>query len=135
MSSKQNRAKSDTVSRAVRNKQLRQEELRKKLQGLEYIRQLELCAKEYDSIIDDLNKAKTAKAKLTRKDKEELAMISMKLDILAAKRDTLKQKVDLNLRRLKFVLPELKAVELSDPEGNSPLAGLVGTLRDLLGED
>lgn len=120
---------------ATRNRKIRQEELRAKFQGVQYIKQLEDSAKEYDKIIAEIDKATKVKQRLTAKDKEKRLQVNMTLDALKLKLDVVKAKIDLNLRRLKFVVPELKGVELTDPDGNNPLNPLVSIIQKALAED
>jgi len=97
------RGKGDSRTRAARIKEVHREELRKKFKGNEYIRQLELAAKDYDSLYKKVNKRHTTV------DRE---LYKLQLDIIKAK-------VDLNIKRLKFVLPELKAISFEDGDGKS----------------
>ena len=114
--------------RRVKAKQSQQEAIRNKFKGIEYARQLDECYKHLDDILKDLQKAKTAKAKLTKKDVLDLSIIRGKIEILNAQRETIKVKIDLNLKRLKFVVPELKSVELSDPNGDNPYSSFTEML-------
>lgn len=93
----------DTRSRAARIKEVSREELRKKFKGVEYLRQLEQCAKDFDVIHKKL-KQKNAW------DNREVLKVQI---------DVVKAKVDLNMRRLKFVIPELKAMSFEDGDGKS----------------
>jgi len=97
---------------------------------LEYIRQLEICFKDYEKVLKDLSVAKTHKAKLTKKDVDELSTVAMQIDILNMRVMTTKAKVDLNIKRLRFVLPELRAIELTDSIGGNPLGILAEALRE-----
>jgi len=111
----------DTVRRrAAAAKKAQQDEIRNKFKGIEYVRQLEGCYNEYEQILKDLQKAKTNKAKLTSAERTDLSIARSQIEILSARKEVIKAKVDLNLRRLRFVLPELKSIELSDPDGDNP---------------
>lgn len=105
-----------------------QRAVREKFQGVEYVNQLEKVAQEYDLIIAATEKA--TKAKLTEQDKKNVLVINMQLENLKFRLEALKAKADLNFRRLRFVLPELKSIELSDPEGRNPFADLATALRE-----
>jgi len=94
----------DNRTRATKQRDTTREELRKKFKGNEYIRQLELCAKDYDTAM------KKAKGK-------RVGLIDR--DILKLQIDIIKARVDLNIKRLKFVLPELKAISFEDGGGKS----------------
>ena len=93
--------------------------LRNKFKGVEYIRQLELAAKELDELSTALAACKTRRKALTRNQQEQIQATRSQIDIIKVNIDVVKTKIDLNLRRLKFVIPELKAMELTgDGEGN-----------------
>lgn len=94
----------DKRNRVTKIKDAQRDELRNKFKGIEYIRQLEQSAKDYDAL------HKKAKGK-------RVGLIDR--DILKLQIDIIKAKVDLNLRRLKFVLPELKAISFEDGDGKS----------------
>jgi hypothetical protein len=119
------------ATRAKKIKIIQKEAIRAKFKGIEYVRQLELCHKEYEKTFAAMASAR--KKKLTAKDKEELVVIANQLDCLKLGLDIIKAKVDLNIRRLKFVIPELKSTELVDPNGENPLAPLAEFLKEALG--
>lgn len=110
--------KKQPTPRALMRRKEEQDAIRAKFKGIEYARQLDECYKQYDTIHKDLLAAKTRKAKLTKAEREKLLQVRTQIEILNAQRDIVKAKIDLNLRRLKFVLPELKSIELSDPDGS-----------------
>lgn len=122
----------DHRSTAARRRQETQDALREKFKGLEYVRQWELSYKEYEDLQKQLisfsEKRIKAKKKLRSKVKkirekgfDELDTINVELGILSIKMDVIKNKIELNAKRLKFCIPELKSMELTDPNGNSPL--------------
>jgi len=117
----------DNRCRADKIKDRSQKELRKKLKGSQYLVQLGRSYKQYEQIYNELRSTKQRKVeiqtgKITKRRKEELLAISIKLDCLKLQIDVVKAKVDLNLKRLRFVLPELKAVEIDSSTGSNPLA-------------
>jgi len=116
-------------------RQAQTEEVRRKFKAIEYIRQLEESAKEYDRIRDDMKKAVTRRGKLTSKEREELFVIRAQINILKAQLEAIKQKVDLNLRRLRYCVPELKAIEISDPEGSNPFLTFAAAMKEALEDD
>ena len=71
------------------------------------------------------------KKRLTVKDKDKLRMLRMTLDIHNSELQVLKVRIDLNIRRLKFVLPELRSIAITDEDGNNPLATLGMALSQL----
>ena len=117
---------------ASKRRAIRQEELREKLKGLEYIRKLDMLAKDYDQVRKEIDKAAKAKLRLNKDDRKRLTEINQQLNVLKFKVDVIQKQIDLEIRRLKFVLPELKAMELSDPKGENPLSPLVEVLSKAL---
>jgi len=107
----------DTRSRVTRIKQTQREEVRKKMKGLEYVRQLELCMEQLSSEYKKLSNTKMIA--LANKD-----VIDLRIRII-------REKINLNIRRLKFVLPELKAIELTDADGDNPFAKLGAVISEL----
>lgn len=107
----------DTRTFAQRRREVTKDEIRKKFQGIEYVRQLEEAAKEYDEISKALDVAMTRRQKLTQA--EMIRINGLQLDALKVRIDVVKAKVDLNLKRLRYVLPELKAISFEDGNGNS----------------
>ena len=123
----------------VTTKELK-EDLRKRFKGQQLILSLEKNYKKYvklskEIILTKERKLKLATGRISRVQQKELRSIAVKLDIVKMEMDLIKAQVDLNLRRLKFVLPELKSIELSDPEGNNPMGGFVSLLRESLQKD
>lgn len=116
----------DNRTRAQKNRAKAQEDLRSKFKGNQYIVQLAKCYNEYNKILNEVSLTKTRKSKIItsgrigKKQKEELIAISAKLDCLKLSIDIIKAKVDLNLKRLKFCVPEIKAIELRGEDGNNP---------------
>jgi len=127
--------KTDNRTRVQKIRQAQTEEVRRKFKAIEYIRQLEESAKEYDRIRDDMKKAVTRRGKLTSKEREELFVIRAQINILKAQLEAIKQKVDLNLRRLRYCVPELKAIEISDPEGSNPFLTFAAAMKEALEDD
>jgi len=104
--------KLSNATRVQKIKATQREELRNRMKGNEYIRQLDLCMEQLTA---EYTKAKG------RKTVDPNADLRIRI---------IKEKIILNVRRLRFVLPELRSIELSDPQGNNPLAALVHALRD-----
>lgn len=124
--------KTNNLSRVNRIRKTNADEIRKKFKAIEYVRQLEQSAERLEAIVDNLNIAKQLKAKLTVKDIKKISAIRMQIDVLMMQRDTIKVQIDLNLRRLKYCIPELKAMELSDPDGKNPFMSMALQLREAL---
>lgn len=118
------------VATKAERQRLRREELRDKFKADEYIRQLDIAAAQYDELLAAMDVAVTRKKRLTKKDVEQLNATNQQIEALKFKMDVLKQKCDLNFRRLKFVVPELRSIEMTDPEGKNPLGSLADALRD-----
>lgn len=106
--------------RAAENRIIRQEELRKKFQGVEYISQIERDYKELADLSEGVKKAKATKS--------NPLMVSDVIAKADSRAKIIKIKMDTNFRRLKFILPELKSMELTDPNGNNPLDTLGNAL-------
>lgn len=118
--------------RAEENKAIRREALREQLQAKEYLRQIQLIDDELKTLNQELKDLgfdgrKTSKAAIAKQLNEN--------DLAINKADTrvkvLKTRLDLNFKRLNKVLPDLKAVELSDPNGNAPFSSFVDAVREL----
>ena len=119
--------------RITRIKATNKEELRKRFKGMEYIRQLELVYKEYDVLLKELDCAKIKRRKPSSK--EQKMILNLQLDILKQRTEILKSKIDLNFRRLKFVLPELRSIEITDSSDDGLLTPLAQLLKDALEKD
>lgn len=122
--------------RAVENKNIRREALREELKAREYLRQLELIDKEFGEINDHLKNLKGPTARDTKnsgflKANNFIREISRS----EARVKVLKERAVLNFRRLNKVLPDLKAVEISDPEGKNPFANLIEAMRESIQDD
>lgn len=124
--------KPDNRTRTQKIRAEQQEAIRAKFKGIEYVRQLEELSKEYDKLVGET--FRVIKARASAEGKAELILFSAQLDILKFRLDTYKAKADLNFRRLKFVLPELKAIELTDPNGENPFASMAELLKEVLTE-
>jgi uncharacterized protein YwgA len=106
-----------STTRTQKIKAAQYDALRDKMKGIEYIGQM-------NKSMIALNKELT---KLQRKKilgDGEKNLIDTRIKII-------KEQINLNLRRLKFVLPELKAVEITDPNGNNPFAQLGETIATI----
>lgn len=121
---------SKSATRAQRTKAITREALREKFKGAEYIRQLELTAKQYDAIIETLEVCTTRRLRLLKTDVEKMAVLHMQQDLLKLRLDTIKGKMDLNFKRLKFVLPELRSVEIVDSDGKNPWAAMAAAILE-----
>lgn len=104
-------------NRATKIKETQREEARKKFKAIEYIRQLELAGEQLTDIIEQLDVARIKRSKLSDSKAIEYITLKAQIDILMMRRDTIKVQIDLNIRRLKFCLPEYKAIEFTDSDG------------------
>lgn len=120
----------DNRSTAQHKRKAIQEELRKKFKGDKLIEALENYAKELDELTSALAVAKTRRKTLTRNQQEQLHATRAQLDIIKLNIDAVKVKIDLNLRRLKFVIPELKSIEFDEGDGN-PLERLALSMASI----
>lgn len=118
-----------TQERSQKNRQARYDGLREELKAREYIRQL---TNDYTTLTALYKQIKYLKAKKLTKAQakatghlHDYATVNFELQKCIAQRDVLKVKFDVNFRRLKFCLPELKSMELTDPDGESPFAAFV----------
>jgi len=124
----------DNRTRAQKNRAKSQEDLRNKFKGNQYIIQLARCMDKYTAIVDEISTIKMRKSKIGQakrfslKQQRELETIGIKLDCLKLQLDVVKAQVDLNFKRLKFVVPELRSMEFKDTEGKSPFEQLGNTL-------
>lgn len=90
------------------------EVMRRQLDGLQLIVDLETCAAEYDRIAKEM---KTLKNKVARlKNDADTKTLNTQLAALRAQADVVDRKASLHLRRLKFILPEYQAVKFEQPE-------------------
>lgn len=90
------------------------EVMRRQLDGLQLIVDLEVCATEYDRIAKEM---KTLKNKVARlRNDAETKVLNTQLAALRAQADVVDRKASLHLRRLKFILPEYQAVKFEQPE-------------------
>ena len=121
--------KPDHRTRVQKIKQATADSIREKLKATTYLNQLSDAAEEYIDIIDNIADLKAKR--LSAKSAAKLIQIDSQIKIYDLQIKALKGLVDLNLRRLKFVLPELKSVELKDPDGNNPFAQLGNTIAML----
>lgn len=103
-----------TQRRTDKIKAVTQEELRKKFKAVQYIRHLEDCAKDLSAI---------RKKQSLKKHKDDHFMLGQQVI-------TIKVIIDLNIRRLKFCLPELKSMELKDPNGDNPFTTALVALSE-----
>lgn len=98
------------------------EALRDKFKGVEYIRQIEESYQELCKLDRTVVEAKNTK--------QAPFHIQQTLDKAETRHKIIKTKIDTNFRRLAKVLPDLKSVELTDPNGNNPLSTLIEVFRD-----
>jgi len=106
--------------------------LRDKMKGNMYLTQIERVAQEYDAIIVAMDAVMVRRSRLTKSNKEGLMFCKIQAEGLKFRLEALKAKTELNFKRLKFVLPELKAIELSDPAGNNPFGSLACALKEAM---
>lgn len=98
------------------NKAARQEALRDELSARAYINNLVRIDKDLRKL------GQEAYNQRKRMGKSEASAHMIKVA-------TLKERAAINFRLLNKVLPDLKGIELSDPQGNSPFAGLADLFK------
>ena len=103
--------KVNTKDRATKNREIRRENLRLELKGKQYLHHIEKDYQELCLLSTTVKKARSTKTNL-----HGMSDTLAKVD---ARHKILKTKLDTNFRRLAKVLPDLKAVELSDSGGGS----------------
>lgn len=116
--------------RAQENKAIRREALREELQAREYLRQLEHIDREFGEIHDRVKALRGPAAKASRDTVQRTnRQNGLELEKAETRIRALKERANLNFKRLNKVLPDLKAVELSDPEGKNPFGNLLEAMR------
>ncbi len=95
---------------AQRNLRIRQDTLRKELAAKNHIHQLVLIDNELRDINDEVRR-KTAE--------DKVAVLDDKAYNVRIK--ALKARADIQFRKLAKYLPDLKSMEITDPDGNSPV--------------
>jgi hypothetical protein len=109
----------------------RHEELRKKFKGVEYIRQLDELGKDLKNLDDDVKKAKASK-KIEKDGKGNKTITLTSPDIVLEKakvrQKIIQSRIDLNIRRLKKILPDEIEILHSDGEG-TPLENFANALK------
>lgn len=132
---RQTRALREVQTRATVNRQIRRESLREELQAREYLRQLMHIDAELGGINDSVKKLVVPKVEsplMLAKAREDA---DFELHKAGTRIKALRVRADINFRRLAKVLPDLKAVALTDGEGNNPFAKLIDEVRKLTEEE
>ena len=114
MANKSESKRSDNEARDNR-RQDRADELRERLQGVAYLTQIEKAVKQLTNI------GNTLKRHQKTMQPHEVAVIKTRISAI-------KLAAEINFRRLAKLLPDLRAVEFTDPDGNNPLSGLVDAI-------
>jgi len=114
--------KRDDRTHAQRRRAEAQDALRLKFKGVQHITNIFKDAKKLEAL-----EATVSKAKSTKENPNATATAIAKADCQTR---ILKVKLDTSFRCLKFVLPELKSLELTDPNGNNPLGTLAAALQE-----
>lgn len=115
-------------AKAQKNRQARYDALREELKAKEYIRQIQNDYDELQKLIPKIERAKSEKLVAKAKGKSGLkgyGEANLTIQKCLAQKEVLKLKIETNFKRLKFVLPELKSVEITDPEGGNPFAQFI----------
>ena len=107
--------------RAAQNRILEAEKLRNKFKCSEYIRQIADDMKELGVLSNSIKKVKNTK---TSPDKVGETIAKSK-----ARADIIKIKMDTNFKRLNKIIPDVKAFEHSDQNGDNPFEGLIGLMK------
>lgn len=107
---------------AAKRQQQRREELRERLKGIEYLRQWDECGIQLKEIRADLKK------NIRRYGPDEVANIRAQIAAIQAR-------IDLNSRRIAKILPDFKAVEFTDSQGENPFETFAAAVARALGDD
>ena len=110
---------------AARNRARNAEIFSEKAKGNERIRQILDDIAEFKKLSDAIAKAKNSKASPYH--------VSTTITKNEARARILNHRVTANFKLLAKLWPDLKSVELSDPEGNNPIEALGHALKHLLG--
>lgn len=132
-------SKSATASRQLReraaaNRAIRQEELRKQLAAGQYINNLKEIDQELCEIgvgVKKLEYEKKEKNDTVAETKRKQQNVNLELKKADVRVSALKVRADINFKKLNKVLPDLKAIELSDPDGHSPFSSIMDAVREL----
>ena len=106
--------------RAAFNRAQEAEKLRGKLKGGIYLGNIHRSVTELGSL---QTKVKASKNTKTNKD-----AVTQTIQKCKAQADIIKIKLDANFKLLAKLLPDLKAFEHTDPDGNNPFASFVETM-------
>ena len=98
----------------------RQNELREKLKCEAYLINIEKISNELSKL--------SALLKRRAKPKSEEKLSTLEISAHKVRILALKTQVDIEFRRLAKVLPDLKAIEILDEDGNNPLSGLIAAI-------
>jgi len=91
------------------------EVMRRQLDGLQLIEELEQCAQKYITIEEEL--CSIASLMKRTKDRNALSKMKHRVSVLKARADVVDREASLHLRRLRFVLPEYQAVKYEERDG------------------
>ena len=117
-------------ARSQYNRAARQDQLREMLQGRSYIRQLRGIHSELIELGESAKNLKLAEASSEKPFPRDA--FNSEMEKLEMRRKLLKDRTDLNFKKLAKVLPDLKQVEITDPDGNTfeTFASAVIALRE-----
>lgn len=110
----------DMEYRKETNRRVRNDELRNMFKTKEYIRQLEIIDGDVAKLFKEIVKRKHMSEDEAR--------------ALHAKVTLLREKKDLQFKRIAKVLGDVKSVELTDGDGKNPLDGFVEVFKQAMGQ-
>ncbi len=109
-------------TRKAHNRALEADKLRSKMKGVEYLRQITGDMTRLTALQKSVKDAKNTK-------KNDFVVSDTVLRC-KAQADIIKIKLDTNFKRLNKVIPDLKAFEHTDPDGNNPFADFMEVMAD-----
>lgn len=105
--------------RATLRRQKMQDDVRAKMSAVQYIRSIERIAEDLIQISDSLKRLKKGI------DADRASKYHVQINALD-------KAARIKLSLLRKVLPDLKSLELSDPEGKNPLSPLADVMREAI---
>ena len=115
---KSTKLKKEIAQRSAINRARRQEDLREKVQAGQALEEIARCTKELSDLDQEVKHVK-----LERKENEDGSVELVLPGVVISKADCrtriLARIIDTKFKLLNKVLPDLKQIELTDPQGNS----------------
>lgn len=110
-----------------------QEKMRAKIYSKNPLNAIEKLEKDMKYLSDQLGACDTQMKK--SHETRERRNIMFRRNVLRDQLQVTEKLIEHEFRKLKFILPELRSVELTDPHGNNPLTALSAAIQGILGHD